>query len=301
MVADLVESAAAARSSQMRARGDRPQMRRAAEVGGFGVTAAIRAAIGIPGLVMPDDDMPMPPAGMPDDPDADGDADAGAPVDFRGYASVFSLGYPMWDTFGEYTEVVQPGAFAQTLAQSPDVPLVIAHDPIRRIARTSNGTLQLSEDPSGLLTVAQLDPADPDAAYILPKMRSGLIDEMSFRFTITSGEWSPDWTQYNITGVDIDRGDVSVVGYGANPFTSATVRDAVAKIERGKHLAPDDIRALDETVAVLRSVDPDRLWEALERAQAGDVYERLESVVRSWRRSTNTQPRITLQELLAIR
>ena len=290
--------AATARSGSMRARGDRPQMRRAAEVGGFGVTSAVRAMIQMPPMTDPDEEMPVEPEGVSDDPENDPDDETMSR--FQGYASVVNRGYPMWDAFGEYTEVVQPGSFAQTLSQSPDVPLVLGHDSLRRLARTTNGSLQLSEDESGLLCEAQLDSTDPDVAYILPKMRSGLIDEMSFRFTITSGEWSPDWTQYNITAVDIDRGDVSIVGYGANPFTSATVRDAVSKVGRGKRLSPDDVRALDETVDALRLIDPDRLREALERAEAADVIERLEDIARSWRKSTGTQPRMALEDLLRL-
>jgi phage head maturation protease len=51
------------------------------------------------------------------------------------------------------------------------VPLVIAHDQMRRIARTTNGTLTLSVDDTGLLVEADLDPADADVAYIAPKLR----------------------------------------------------------------------------------------------------------------------------------
>lgn len=282
MATERVLEAAEARSGAMRARGDRPQQRRAAEVSGFGVTSAVRASI----------EMPM----MGDDPGK-------GTLAFNGYASVVNRGYPMWDAFGEYTETVTPGAFGQSLAlgDALDVPLVLGHDSMRRIARTTNGTLRLAEDDNGLMTDADLDPNDADVAYIAPKMRAGLIDEMSFRFTITSGEWSPDWTEYHITGVDLQRGDVSIVGYGANPYTSATVRDAVAKIERGKRLAPDDVRALDETIAALRAVEPDKLREALERAEAADLIDRLESIARAWHRSKGTRPRMTLDDLLAIK
>lgn len=150
---------------------------------------------------------------------------------FDGMASVTGVGYDMWDWAGPYTEVVMPGAFAVTLARTDlDVPLVVQHDPIRRMARTTNGTLDLLEvvddEVTGLVTTARLDPADPDVAYVVPKIRSGLVDEMSFRFFIVAGQWSPDWTEYHITEVDLHRGDVSVVGYGANPATSAGLRTA---------------------------------------------------------------------------
>lgn len=145
-------------------------------------------------------------------------------IAFTGYASVAESPYEMYDFFGPYSEVMAAGAFAQTLASNPDVPLVLQHNPLQRIASTSNGTLQLSEDDTGLLAKAQLDPEDRDVQYIVPKLRSGLIGEMSFRFTITSSQWSPDYEELRVNSVDIDRGDVSIVGFGANPLTSAELR-----------------------------------------------------------------------------
>jgi phage head maturation protease len=75
-----------------------------------------------------------------------------------------------------------------------------------------------------LRVVAELDAADEDVSYIVPKIRAGLIDEMSFMFRIVKGMWSPDYTEYRIDAFDIHRGDVSIVGYGANPATSAELR-----------------------------------------------------------------------------
>jgi HK97 family phage prohead protease len=142
---------------------------------------------------------------------------------FSGYASVTERAYEMYDFFGPYQEIVDSAAFDATLAQEGlDVPLVLQHDSLRRIARTTNGTLHLSVDDTGLLVEADLDPADPDVVYIVPKLRSGLVDEMSFKFHIDSGQWSPDYTEYRITGVNIHRGDVAIVGYGASPHTAGS-------------------------------------------------------------------------------
>lgn len=158
-----------------------------------------------------------------------GGGDDGGPTVFDGFASVTGRGYEMWDWYGPYTEFVHVGAFAETLAATPDVPLVIDHVSSRRIARTGNAhsPLLLTEvtdgDVTGLRSLApSLDLADPDTAYIVPKLRSGLIDEMSFRFVITSGRWNDDWDEYHIHAVDIHRGDVSIVGYGANPHTAGS-------------------------------------------------------------------------------
>lgn len=152
---------------------------------------------------------------------ADVSITSGDTHEFAGYASVYEQPYDMLDAFGPYREVVTSGAAAQSLARSDlDVPLVLGHDQLRRIARTTNGTLRLSEDGRGLRVDATLDPADADVAYISPKLRSGLIDEMSFAFRITSGVWSPDFTEFRIDRVDLHRGDVAIVGFGANPHTS---------------------------------------------------------------------------------
>lgn len=157
------------------------------------------------------------------------DSSTAGPILFDGYASRTEVPYPMWDLFGEYTEIVSLGAFAKTLAANPDVPLVLGHDSLQRIASTSNGSLQLSEDGHGLRVQAELNPADLDVAYIMPKLtrdaagREPLISEMSFRFSIVSSQWSPDYSELRITEVDLDRGDVSIVGFGANSFTSGSI------------------------------------------------------------------------------
>ena len=165
-------------------------------------------------------------------------------LSFHGVASVTERGYEMWDYYGPYTEVIAAYAFDEALSRADlDVPLVLGHDSMRRIARTTNGTLTLSITDEGLDVLADLDPTDADVAYIVPKLRAGLIDEMSFMFRIDAGQWSPDYTEYRITKVDIHRGDVAIVGYGANPATSAELRKAPA--------APD-LRAALLSLAIAR-------------------------------------------------
>lgn len=197
-----LRAAAEQRAQAVRQRADRPSQRRDAD----GRTS-VRAHLSTVDLRAAGDDSPL--------------------LRFEGHASVTERGYEMYDWAGPYTEVVSAGAFDDTLNRTDlDVPLVLGHDQMRRIARTMNGTLRLSMDDQGLLVEADLDPQDADVAYIAPKLRSGLIDEMSFAFRITSGVWSPDYSEYRIDQVDIHRGDVAVVGYGANPHTDGGVRAA---------------------------------------------------------------------------
>ncbi|WP_422934974.1 HK97 family phage prohead protease [Sinomonas sp. P47F7] len=211
--------AAQKRAQDIRAAADRPSQRRCTEAPGSGPRVAVRMQR-----------IQLREAG-----------DAGGGLGFSGYASVTGVGYEMWDIFGPYTEVVSAGAFGPSLSRADlDVPLVIQHDGIRRIARTANGTLRLDEDDRGLSVDADLDPDDADVQYIVPKLRSGLIDEMSFMFRITAGEWSQDWTEFHVNEVDIHRGDVSIVSYGANPATAGSGLRSTKDLEsfvRGLSLA----------------------------------------------------------------
>ena len=195
-----IRSAAQRRAAAVEQRCHRPQMRRCGEAPG--TLAATRAAL----------------TGV----ELRAAADGSDRLSFRGHASVTETGYTMYDAFGEYTEIVSAGAFDATLNRADlDVPLVLDHDSLRRIARTTNGTLTLSVDDVGLLVDAPaLDPADADVAYIAPKLQARLVDEMSFMFRIVRGVWSPDWETYRIEEVDLHRGDVAIVGYGANPYTA---------------------------------------------------------------------------------
>jgi len=208
MTTSTFAAAAAERAQSIRQRADRPSQRRCAEQAGS--RATVRASLS--GVQVRDS------------------SGGGGTLEFRGHASVYERGYEMWDMFGPYTEVVAEGAGSDSLLRADiDVPLVLGHDQLRRLARTTTGTLFLTEDANGLSVHAPaLDPADHDVAYIAPKLKAGLIDEMSFAFRIEAGQWSPDYTEYRITRYDIHRGDVAIVGYGANPHTGASLRTPAA-------------------------------------------------------------------------
>ena len=228
-------AAAQARGAGVKAPADRPSQRRSSEAPG----SPARVSVRIQGL-----ELRAPSEGS-------------GSLQFRGYASVTDAGYEMYDFFGGYTEEVGAGAFGSSLARDGlDVPLVLQHQDLRRIARTTNGSLRLSEDSSGLLVEADLDPDDQDVQYIAPKLRSGLIDEMSFKFRINAGEWSPDWMTYRITDVDLHRGDVAIVGYGASPHTAGAGL-----------LTPDN----DGTLAELAALTPAQQRAALEHVRGASA------------------------------
>ena len=129
---------------------------------------------------------------------------------------------------GGYTETIARGAFRKSLDGRPDVMLLVNHDglPLARTTIPSGmpGHLSLAEDDRGLYFDAQLDRSDPDAAVLMRKVGSGLMDQCSFAFRVIKQDWSDDRTQRTIREVSLDRGDVSVVNYGASPVTSVDAR-----------------------------------------------------------------------------
>ncbi len=111
-------------------------------------------------------------------------ASSGEGIRVSGYAAVFNQ---ETDIGGYWREVIAPGAFSRAIGRD-DVVFLINHDGLP-LARTRSGTLTLIEDDHGLKMETMLDPADPDVASIVPKMKRGDLDKMSFSFRATVQEW----------------------------------------------------------------------------------------------------------------
>jgi HK97 family phage prohead protease len=173
-----------------------------------------------------------------------------------GYASVVEEPYEMWDFLGSYAEVVRTGAFTKTLSETPQVQLLLNHGGLA-MAYTKAGTLRLSEDSTGLHMEADVTAARSDVQDMLLALEDGSVDEMSFAFRVTRQMWSPDYDQRDILEVDLHRGDVSVVNFGANPATSVTPALRAADFDK---LGDADARALLERLQRRLSppVDPEQ-------------------------------------------
>lgn len=159
-----------------------------------------------------------------------------------GYASVVEEPYEMWDFLGAYAEVVRAGSFTKTLSETPQVQLLLNHGGLA-MAYTKAGTLRLSEDSTGLHMEADVNAKRSDVGDMLAALDEGSVDEMSFAFRVTRQMWSPDYDQRDILEVDLHRGDVSVVNFGANPATTVGAAMRAADFDR---LGDDDARALME-------------------------------------------------------
>jgi HK97 family phage prohead protease len=161
----------------------------------------------------------------------------------QGHASVVETPYEMWDSFGPYMEVIERGAFDQTLAAGPDVAFLVNHRGVT-MARTTNDSLRLEMDDTGLKTDAWLNPKRQDVSDLVTAIEDKDVTEMSFAFMLAdgAGRWNEDFSEFRIGEADIDRGDVSAVNYGANPYTdvSARSREVLADLD---HLPAGAARA----------------------------------------------------------
>jgi len=166
-------------------------------------------------------------------------------ITFRGLASSTDSPYDM----GYYQETMVRGAFDATLAKAPSVQLLVNHEGLP-LAATRNGSLALEATDRGLEFTATCDPSDPDAARIAAKVESGLMSECSFAFRVVTQTWDEDYTQRDITEVSLDRGDVSIVNFGANPSTSVSLRSLLGETE----LSDDELDELRQDPAVITMV-----------------------------------------------
>lgn len=129
-------------------------------------------------------------------------------VKVSGYAAVFNQAA---DIGSYFREIIHPGAFRAAIVRD-DVSFLINHSglPLAR-SRSGSGTLTLAEDDHGLKIDSSLDGSDPDVARIVPKMKRGDLDKMSFAFRATRQEWD-ETGEIPIRHVyELDLFDVSIV------------------------------------------------------------------------------------------
>jgi HK97 family phage prohead protease len=141
---------------------------------------------------------------------------------FVGYASTTGVAYSVRDWLGEYTETILPGAFAKTLREQTDVPLLFNHDGIP-LASTGSGTSRLSEDKTGLRNEADLDRRDAQTNSICVQLARGVLGKMSFSFRAVKETWNDEYDNRGVNEAALY--DSSIVTYPVNPSTSGALVD----------------------------------------------------------------------------
>ena len=148
----------------------------------------------------------------------------------EGYAIVFDQETLIGDKDKGFIESIDRNALKNT--NMKDVPMKYNHDDsFLIIARTRNNSLRLTVDDIGLKVRAEL--IDTDSNKDIYKMvKAGLLDKMSFAFTVSSQkiDRSGDIPKRTITGID-RLYDVSIVDLPAYDQTSIVVGRSLALVD----------------------------------------------------------------------
>lgn len=159
----------------------------------------------------------------------------------RGHAAVFNS---LSEDLGGFRELLAPGAFRTALRGTPDVRLLFNHSTNHVLARTTahidgKPSLEVREDKTGLHVWAIIKPRNwvNDLAI---EMADGLIDQMSFAFSLREGgdDWAVAEDETIIRTIQADGiaglFDVSVVTQPAYQATEVGIRELRNAVASGR-------------------------------------------------------------------
>jgi HK97 family phage prohead protease len=162
----------------------------------------------------------------------------------EGYAANFDTETDL----GYFRETIARGAFDDVLED--DVRLLLNHDGAP-MARTTNGTLELSVDENGLKYRAALaDTQDGRDLYKL--IKRGDISQSSFAFTISDEKWSEDRSTRTVQKMGRLL-DVSPVTYPAYATTTVSARNMATAKAEAEELKPEQVPEVREEPETIKT------------------------------------------------
>jgi len=179
---------------------------------------------------------------------------------FEAYASIFG-------NVDSYGDVVQPGAFANTLADwaasDSFLPVLFGHnmaDPDFNIGHV----ISAKEDERGLRVIGQLDLESPKGAQVHRMLKGKRINQLSFAYDVVRASWGQLDGQEVYELHEVKVYEVSLVTIGANQETEVlgvkSLADALeAGLKEGRVLSSkhvDSLRAARDSIdAVLSAAE----------------------------------------------
>jgi HK97 family phage prohead protease len=211
-----------------------------------------------------------------------------------GYAAVFDQQTTLYDgRFTQINEQIDRRAFDTVMRDqamgepSGVVHFNFGHDMNRAVAATNvpagqPGSLQLSVDSQGLYFLAKVPRDDPDGVALAAKMRSGVVAQSSFAFTIDgidtaeSTDEETGRTTYSDTITEVGHlYDVCACSQGAYSSTVSGLRTYARQLGRPSHdeadrpREPETADLADATDAIVRfRPGVDDFSEVVERVRA---------------------------------
>lgn len=155
-----------------------------------------------------------------------------------GYPAVFNQRYTLYESDNFIiTEEVDPGFFDDVL--DDDCHLNYSHESPSAMCRNGlegPGGMQLTVDAHGLRVYAQMPMDDMDVMRLAPKMDRGVVDQMSYAFTVaqedclqTTDELGRSAYHYTLKKCR-ELFDVCVTPLGANSQTEAALRSLAGQL-----------------------------------------------------------------------
>jgi len=169
----------------------------------------------------------------------------------EGYAVVFDS--PSHPIYGEWIEYVDRNAFNG--CDMKDVVLRYNHkDSFPIMARTKNQSLQLVVDDRGLRITAELiDTINNRDLY--KSIKEGLVDKMSFRFSVSKNDWDYSTTPTTRKILQFDKiFDVSIVDEPAYEATEVYARSKEEIQEEKRKYEEQKLEFEKEKLKILLSI-----------------------------------------------
>lgn len=174
--------------------------------------------------------------------------------EFNGEAIVYNTETLIGSVRWGFYETIAPGAARDSIAND-DIVFLDSHDPSRPLARTSVGTLRLTDGASSLSVNCPAIPATSYGNDLVENLRNGNVAGMSFGFDVLDDSWGtrsvelPDGTPMIVetrTITQLKLYEVSATAFPAYEATSAAVRAAFAT----RRQAPISIATYAQAVAL---------------------------------------------------
>ena len=149
-----------------------------------------------------------------------------------------------------YFEMVDPGALTETLARNRDIKCFYNHNYDLILGRTSNNTLTLTNDQTGLFGTCKVNLNDSQARDVFERVKRGDITGCSFGAWIEDEDFNSDTNTFTVKKVDLI--EVSVCPM---PFYDSTTMEARNKLVAEKKEIQRKRKILEEKYGGFTNAD----------------------------------------------
>lgn len=218
--------------------------------------------------------------------------ETGGEIVLQGTPIAYDAPYDVRDAYGVFRETMHPGVAAEVLRSATfDCRFLINHEGMP-LARSTSGTLEFEDTPTGLNAVPHLDARSQAAQDLAVAVERGDVTQMSCGFVVAADgdewKWGDDGTEERDVHAFSELFDVSAVTYPASPTTSIEIAQRMLRaqpiesrerIRRAWQVAKEIRKGTQ-----IRQVDGEMLMGALEALHTADdvdlpaIVEDLETV-----------------------